>query len=375
MKKIILPLLLAILVLACQEKKHGAFVVSGLVTNAPEQKILLQEIPFAGEQPITLDSAILKKNGTFELRAMGKEEGLYRLQLEKGPAILVVNDGKSIRLTIDMDHFRQYKVEGSDATLAIHNLMESYQTKDSALYQTFILLDSLQKQKNDSAMTLALSQRDLQVKGINSFIGDFIIKSASPAVKYYAIGLASRTMQSEELKTLAIASANDFKEHSGLAKLKSLLTVQAATATPANNDPLINKQAPEISLPDVNGKIITLSSFKGKYVLIDFWASWCGPCRGENPKLVAVFQKYKNKNFTILGVSLDEEKDYWLQAIKADQLTWTHVSDLKKWQSQVVTDYGIESIPFSVLIDPNGKVIASHLRSAELDQQLAQIFK
>ncbi|HQR92284.1 MAG: hypothetical protein B7Y15_06985 [Bacteroidetes bacterium 24-39-8] len=375
MKKIILPFLLAILLLACQEKKHGAFVVSGLVTNAPEQKILLQEIPFAGEQPITLDSATLKKNGTFELRAMGKEEGLYRLQLEKGPAILVVNDGKSIRLRIDMNHFRQYQVEGSEATLAIHNLMEDYQTKDSTLYQTFILLDSLQKQKNDSAMTVALGQRDLQVKGINSFISDFIKKSPSPAVKYYAIGLASRTMQTEELKNLAIASANDFKEHSGLAKLKSLLTVQSATAPPAANDPLINKQAPEISLPDVNGKMISLSSFKGKYVLVDFWASWCGPCRAENPKLVAVYQKYKDKNFTILGVSLDEEKEYWLQAIKADQLTWTHISELKKWESKVVSDYGFDGIPYSVLIDPSGKVIATKLRSAELDQQLAQIFK
>lgn len=375
MKKIILPFLLAILVLACQEKKHGAFVVSGLVTNAPEQKILLQEIPFAGEQPITLDSATLKKNGTFELRAMGKEEGLYRLQLEKGPAILVVNDGKSIRLRIDMNHFRQYQVEGSEATLAIHNLMESYQAKDSALYQTFILLDSLQKQKNDSAMTVALGQRDLQVKAINSFISDFIKKSPSPAVKYYAIGLASRTMQTEELKNLAIASANDFKEHSGLAKLKTILTVQSATATPAAKDPLLNQQAPEISLPDVNGKMVSLSSFKGKYVLVDFWASWCGPCRAENPKLVAVYQKYKDKNFTILGVSLDEEKDYWLQAIKADNLSWTHVSELKKWESKVVPDYGIESIPYSVLIDPSGKVIATKLRSAELDQQLAQIFK
>ncbi len=224
-------------------------------------------------------------------------------------------------------------------------------------------------------MTVALGQRDLQVKAINGFISDFIKKSPSPAVKYYAIGLASRTMQTEELKNLAIASANDFKEHSGLAKLKSLLTVQSATAPPAANDPLINKQAPEISLPDVNGKMVSLSSFKGKYVLVDFWASWCGPCRAENPNLVAVYQKYKNKNFTILGVSLDEEKDYWLQAIKADQLTWTHISDLKKWESKVVPDYGIESIPYSVLIDPNGKVIATKLRSAELELQLAQIFK
>jgi len=146
-------------------KKHGAFTVSGKILHAPEQQILLQEIPFAGEQPVTLDSASLKKSGLFELRSMGKEEGLYRLQLEKGPAILVVNDTKGIRIKLDMDHFRNYEVEGSPATKALHQLMEDYHTQDSLLYQSFGLLDSLQKQKvSDSVLNIARTQRDEQVK-------------------------------------------------------------------------------------------------------------------------------------------------------------------------------------------------------------------
>jgi peroxiredoxin len=373
MKKILWLCLSSTVIFSCAEKKHGPFVVSGRILNVTEQKIYLQEIPFAGEQPVVLDSATLKNSGSFELRSHAKEEGLYRLQLEKGPAILVVNDSKSIRLKIDMAHFRLYEVEGSPATTALHELMENYHTQDSLLYNSFGLLDSLQKQKaSDSALTVASLKRDIQVTSINTFISDFIKKSPSPAVRYYAIGLASRTMKTEDLKTLAIVSSDAFKDHDGLAKLKSMLTVQAAnSATPTY--PLLNQQAPEITMPDASGKMVSLSSFKGKYVFVDFWASWCGPCRNENPNVVAAYQKFKDKNFTILGVSLDEGKEEWLQAVKDDGLAWTQISDMKKWESPVAGQYKFDGIPFNVLLDPSGKIIASGLRGADLDKKLTEL--
>ena len=126
---------------------------------------------------------------------------------------------------------------------------------------------------------------------------------------------------------------------------------------------------------DVNGKTVKLSSFRGKYVLVDFWASWCGPCRNENPAVVGVYNRYKDKNFTILGVSLDKDKADWLKAIKDDHLTWTHISDLQFWNSKAVELYRFEGIPYNVLLDPQGKVVAEGLRGEQLDQKLQQILQ
>jgi len=134
-------------------------------------------------------------------------------------------------------------------------------------------------------------------------------------------------------------------------------------------------QAVDFTQNDTANKPVSLSSFKGKYVLVDFWASWCGPCRKENPAVVAAFNTYKDKNFTILGVSLDQNRDKWLEAIKVDNLTWTHVSDLKFWSNEVAQLYKIQGIPANMLIDPNGKIIARNLRGEDLMQKLQQVLK
>jgi peroxiredoxin len=133
--------------------------------------------------------------------------------------------------------------------------------------------------------------------------------------------------------------------------------------------------APDFSQADVNGAPVKLSSFRGKYVLIDFWASWCGPCREENPNVVKVYNKYKEKNFTILGVSLDksEGRDNWIAAIKSDGLRWTQVSDLKFWGNEVAALYKVSAIPSNFLIDPNGRIVAKDLRGADLENKLKQL--
>ena len=132
----------------------------------------------------------------------------------------------------------------------------------------------------------------------------------------------------------------------------------------------VGNPAPDFSCNDVNGKPVTLSSFKGKYVLLDFWASWCGPCRLENPNIVSVFNQFHNQGFDILGVSLDDNRADWLGAIKKDKLDWTQVSDLKGWKASAADLYGVKGIPMNYLIDKNGIIVAKGLRGEELDEKL-----
>ncbi len=189
-----------------------------------------------------------------------------------------------------------------------------------------------------------------------------------------AIGL--QPLDNSEVMAIIEETVKSNPNHVSLAGLKQTLVAQTqSSALGGGDNKWLGKPAPDFTLPDVNGKPVALSSLKGKYVLVDFWASWCKPCRMENPNVVAAYNKFKNKNFTILGVSLDEDKNAWLGAIKKDGLNWQHISDLKQWESMVIPLYQFDGIPYNVLLDPQGVVIAEGLRGADLEAKLAEVIK
>lgn len=199
------------------------------------------------------------------------------------------------------------------------------------------------------------------------------IDSIIPSI--VAIRAASALDPAEEIDYLEDLAAKMQKELPNSSYTQKFATQMAAARRQVEADRLlaIGQTAPEISLKNPEDELIKLSSLQGKIVLIDFWASWCKPCRIENPKVVEMYQKYKDKGFEIYGVSLDESKEAWVKAIKDDNLTWLHVSDLKFWYSKAAQDYQVSAIPQTYLIDAEGKILAKGLRGASLEKKLAEL--
>lgn len=356
----------------CKNDKNK-FLIVGEILEMPEQTVLLEEMGI--NETKVLDSARSDSKGHFELSGVALEPGLYRLHFDDNHYILLSIFKENIRVIGDWKNLETYSVTGSAASESLRNFFSSVRMHINNIHTMTVVMDSMRMRGNDSMLALA----NQKMSNINLELTQYI-ESYSDTTQFlpnalFAVQILNPAVEKTFLDGFVASIPNRFP-NTQLGK-EFVTRYNKGNATEVNTEEGLTEgaTAPEISLTNTNGELITLSSFKGKYVLVDFWASWCTPCRKENPNVVSAFKMYKDKNFTILGVSLDNNKEKWQAAIAEDKLNWMQVSDLKGWESVAARDYNVSSIPTNFLIDPNGKIIARDLRGPDLENMLNQVLK
>ena len=364
MKKLIYLLLGIFLLNACKNK--DAFVVNGKVENAGNlKKVLLYQ------NNDLIDSAFLNENQEFKFTRVAPNADFYNLSLNDQSIIFVAQNGDKLEFKLDLNKpAGSYEVNGNDASekLQIFNELSAKYTKVFAeIQEEFVEKVSENPELQDSLNEVLGPRYEQNLQAYSQAALKFGKEQSDNLAGFYAMSTLDQVKFEQPLIEYAAKIKGKFPQNEAVNQFIKRMDAIAPLS--------IGRIAPAFDLPSADGKVIRLADFKGKYVLIDFWSSWCGPCRQENPNIVRLFNRFKDKNFTILGISLDDDKADWLKAIKDDGLTWTQVSELKRWDSPIANLYKIESIPASFLLDPQGKIIAKNLRGTDLENFLVNTLK
>ena len=354
---------IALSIVSCtrrDEKREGK--ITGKLLHAEKITIYLERYTDQGEQ--VLDSAVTDGDGNFSMINRATDKVYYGLRIDPANVIFLLTTGtENIEITGDAKSIENtYVIKGSEDSELIRELKNYEKNITDSLNNVYVEFREAAPEKKDSA---GLSLQIYYIGRMNEFAKEFIAKHPKSLVSLSATKYLD---QQKDMKIFDDVFAVLSKEYPGnmyVSDFESILTKMKKLP--------VGSFAPEIRLNSPEGKAISLSSFKGKVVLIDFWASWCGPCRRENPHVAEMYRKYKDRNFEIFGVSLDDNLAAWKNAIKKDRITWPQVSELKKWDSDAVRSYQVDAIPFNVLIDKEGKIIAKGLSGAELEQKLMDV--
>jgi len=314
---------------------------------------------------LKLDSVGVRE-GEFEFRGKLEYPEMYYIELQDREAFVpVFVENAEITFIAHVDSLGEADISGSNA----HDEYCDFQASTEEISKKFDELDARYKdakEKNDTQqMDLIDSLYDATDREMKDYIRSYSMEHRASVVSPYIMYRNSYYFELADLEPVVNNFDSSLAGSVYLKNLKERVDILKRVE--------VGQPAVDFTLNDPDGQPVKLSSKFGKYLLVDFWASWCGPCRQENPHVVAVFKKYGSRGFDVFGVSFDKEKDKWLKAVKDDHLAWTHVSDLKGWGNEAGKLYGINSIPSNVLLDKEGKIIAKNLRGEELGKKLEEL--
>jgi len=349
------------------EKVDDGYTIKGSIKNSPRHLVILWEM--TPQQLVFIDSARTDESGKFQIQ--GNTKNMIFTQLQMGPesVIFFAVDNKS-KLDIDISlvgKFVDYKIEGNelDDSKNIRKIIDanrSFSEEFNALKAEAGKIPQTQEGMSQAAVLNNRYQRLMKQR--NDYMINMAMSQKKGFIPYFMVAFGALESPGYELFKHAVSCAKAADPMSKYTQdIEGKFLSEAST--------MIGGLAPEIKLNGPDGKPVSLSSLRGKVVLIDFWASWCGPCRRENPNVVKMYQKYKDQGFEIFGVSLDNDANRWKAAIQGDGLTWYHGSDLMGWKSRPAQMYQVHSIPATFLLDKEGKIIAKGLRGPELESAVA----
>lgn len=341
----------------------GKVEISGSIDNSPEGVIILSQ--FTDSRPKVLDTLELNAAGKFTFDLAVDTPTFYELNLYGQKSIRLALFKEDVEVKYDFANPESLVIEGSQDTkemVKIEKLMEEYQLEVNKLNESYYEAMS----KNDAEAIKTIQMEAMQLESNQSQkVKDMIESMGDSFAPLAAVGLLNPKNDFPFIDELVNRLNENYPGTIAILQMKQQLDEMRVLS--------VGQPAPEIELPNPEGKTVKLSDLRGKYVLIDFWAAWCKPCRQENPNVVRLYNQYKDKGFEVFGVSLDRTKEDWVQAIAEDQLDWTQVSDLKYFNSVAAETYQIQAIPATYLIDPDGKIIAKDLRGPSLENKLAEL--
>lgn len=381
MKKVLFLLISMVAAMtSCNSEGSGnKYTIDGVVKNTGSKTIYLEQLNL--QKVTVIDTAQIDASGNFHLSSAA-EKGFYRLRIDNQHMWLMLLENKSYKAELNADSVFNYRIKGTP-------LNDEFQEAVKMISETQIQLQymktSFQQQQSAGAGQDVLQKLAAEIDQTQQKFEDDIKKKADakdPILALYFTSFLRMDKYPEENKRMVERLQKEVPKSSYTTEMTTqystiLQQIKAQEmAKKAEGATAIGAVAPDLAFTSPEGKTLKLSDLRGKVVLLDFWASWCRPCRMENPNVVAAYKKFKDKGFTVYSVSLDQNGDSWKAAIQQDGLIWpNHVSDLKGWQSEPARMYGVQGIPAQFLLDKDGKIIAKNLRGEQLEQKLGELLK